>query len=73
MRHFAQVCACWYNDGLIVTEAEPLVAYILSGKAQSFLPAEQVASLTRFVEQEIAANGSIYITKATGMFKASGV
>jgi SAM-dependent methyltransferase len=73
MRHFSQVCACWYNDGLIVTEAEPLVAYILSGKANSFFTAERVAELTRFVEQEIAAKGSIYITKATGMFKASGL
>lgn len=70
MHYFSEVCACWYDDALVVTEAEPLVAYILSGKAKSILTADRVAELTRFVEHEIAAKGSIHITKATGMFNA---
>jgi ubiquinone/menaquinone biosynthesis C-methylase UbiE len=70
MKYFSDVCACWYDDAMIVTESEPLVAYILSGKATQTLTDGQIAELKRFVESEIAANGGIYITKATGMFQS---
>jgi SAM-dependent methyltransferase len=61
-----------YEDSLLVTEAEPLVAYILSlvGNAQSLLAGEKVDELTTFVERELADKGAIRIGKDTGLFTA---
>jgi SAM-dependent methyltransferase len=63
---------CRYEDSLLVTEAEPLVAYILSlvGHARSVLVGEKLVELTTFVERELADKGAIRITKDPGLFKA---
>ena len=59
-----------YEDALVVTEAEPLVAYLLS--MGSFAHAEGLrAPLTAFVQREIDAKGAIQIGKDTGLFIAS--
>jgi ubiquinone/menaquinone biosynthesis C-methylase UbiE len=68
-RFFVDVTLHRYEDGLIVTEAEPLVAYITSG---SKLQPEQHAALSAFIERELVANGSMSITKETGLFEAIG-
>ena len=53
-----------------MTEAEPLVAYLLS--MGSFGHAEGLrAPLTAFVQREIDAQGAIRIGKDTGLFIAS--
>jgi ubiquinone/menaquinone biosynthesis C-methylase UbiE len=67
---FAQVTLDRYADALEVTEAEPLAAYAFSGRLGSRLSTEVRASFTAFLHQELAARGSIHITKATGLFEA---
>jgi len=59
-----------YEDGLSVTEAEPLVAYILSIADGRLSADDKRAALADFVEQELASRGSIYITKDSGLFEA---
>jgi ubiquinone/menaquinone biosynthesis C-methylase UbiE len=59
-----------YEDALVVTEVEPLVAFVLSTRAKRVLTEEQVRQLREIVTQELVRNGSIAITKATGLFVA---
>jgi ubiquinone/menaquinone biosynthesis C-methylase UbiE len=59
-----------YEDALVVTEVEPLVAFVLSTRAKRVLTEEQVRQLREIMTQELARNGSIAITKATGLFIA---
>lgn len=58
-----------YEDALVITEAEPLIAYILS--MQRSLSVERVSELRKVVEHELALSGSIQVTKAVGMFVAT--
>ena len=59
-----------YPDALVVTEAEPLIAYALSGRYQSVLTGDRLAAFTQAVEREIARHGSVTITKEIGLFEA---
>lgn len=70
--YFSQVTLNRYEDGLIVTEAQPLVDYVLSmlGHFQTRLPREKITEFTRQLAAEIEDHGAIRITKATGLFKA---
>jgi SAM-dependent methyltransferase len=70
-RWFSEVTLCRYEDGLVITEAEPLVAYVLSTRAKSALAGDRLAEFITFVEQELADHGVIYITKDSGVFEAS--
>lgn len=66
---FAHVSLHRYEDALVVTEVEPLLAYILSG----FWTApsdEQRERLARLIEDKMAAHGAVHITKDSGMFEA---
>jgi SAM-dependent methyltransferase len=64
---FPAVSLRCYPDSLLVTQAEPLVAYILSGRVK--LPPDRQQELARFVEQELQARGgTFYITKDSGIF-----
>src|SRR5207253_2621834 len=67
---FFQVTLSPYPDALVVTEAEPLIAYALSGRYQSLLVGDRLAAFTRAVEQEIARHGAFRITKEIGLFEA---
>ncbi len=69
---FAAVIRHVYEDALVVTEAEPLIAYVLSSMSadQAVAVADQLAAFARFVDNELAAHGSLHITKASGMFEA---
>lgn len=67
---FTQVEVQCYQDDLVITEDEPLVAYILS-----MIPGEEItwneSSITRLsalIRQQIDQKGSIYIRKSSGMF-----
>ena len=63
-----------YPDELRITEAQPLVDYILSSTRFS-IPADDKlrAELLRFIESELTANdGVIVIPKESGMFLAAG-
>lgn len=68
--HFSTVTLHLYEDGLIITKAEPLAAYILSNPVGETLVADRVEQFTQYIEQEIAKNGALHITKETGLFEA---
>lgn len=76
--HFAEVSLLRYEDDLAVTEAEPLVDYVLSmmagREAADRLPKEELraraSGLRDALERELAEHGVIYISKDTGMFVA---
>lgn len=67
---FSGVTLHRYEDALIVTEAEPLIAYVLSGMGKPNLAGDKLAPFVESVEQELASRGSIHITKDSGMFEA---
>jgi hypothetical protein len=58
-----------YPSALVVTEAEPLVAFVASFAGDALAGARR-DEFTRFVEQRLAADGAIHITKDTGLFEA---
>ena len=67
--HFADVTVLRKPNLLVVTEAEPLAAYMLSGSPAAIPPARQ-AELHAFIERELAKDGSIRITPETGLLIA---
>jgi SAM-dependent methyltransferase len=75
---FAEIDLGRYVDALVVTEAGPLVAYLLSGwdvqQTLAQLPQDEVArrvkELKVLIEAELASRGAIYITKDSGLFTA---
>jgi SAM-dependent methyltransferase len=71
-RWFPHVTLRRYEDALVITEAEPLIAYVRSGYAGSAFAGDRLAELTAFIEREIASRGAIRITKDAGLFEAWG-
>lgn len=69
--HFPELKLHQRPDGLRVTDAAALVAYITSTYSLSTLSAEQCAALERFIAGEIAAHGAIHVTKDSGLFEAT--
>jgi SAM-dependent methyltransferase len=67
---FSTIILHRYEDALIITEAEPLIAYFRSTRIASALDDEARADLARRVEQELAAHGAIHVTKDSGLFEA---
>ena len=59
-----------FADGLVVTEAEPLVAYTFSMFGNRGLGTEHRAAFRAFLDAELAAHGPIHITKEAGLFEA---
>jgi ubiquinone/menaquinone biosynthesis C-methylase UbiE len=57
-----------YPDALEITEAEPLIAYVLSTPAKETLEKEQLACLRDAAAQRIAAEGAVRVRKELGMF-----
>ncbi|HET6312948.1 MAG TPA: class I SAM-dependent methyltransferase [Chloroflexia bacterium] len=68
-QHFSQVELRRYEDALKVTEAAPLVDYILSSSGSVF-GQEQTQALTAFIQGELDAKGPIHIRKDNGLFVA---
>ena len=58
-----------YEDSLDVTQADPLVNYVLSGRSREKLK-EREEEFRAFVAKEIEARGAIHISKDSGMFIA---
>ena len=71
-RWFSKVTLRRYEDSLVITEGDSLVAYILSGmnNAKSILVGDKLAEFIRFVKQELTLHGAIHVTKQSGMFEA---
>lgn len=66
---FPHVLLHRYESALIVTEAKPLVAFVASTIGAELTGARR-AEFTQLVEERIAADGAIQITKDTGLFEA---
>jgi SAM-dependent methyltransferase len=60
-----------YEDSLEITEAGPLVAYVLSVVGDAALSGSDLARFTHFVEQRLVEVGSIRVTKETGLLEAT--
>lgn len=58
------------ENALVVTEAEPLIAFMLSSLPSSAVNAEQLQLLRTIVDQELARNGAIHITNDSGLVMA---
>ena len=76
---FTEVSLRRHEDALIVTEAKPLVDFLLSTiaaqAASKRLPTdefrERVSELTEYLEQQVSSQGAIRVTKDAGMFLAA--
>lgn len=68
--YFSSVTLRRQENALIVTEAQPLVDYILSGKSGPVFVGERLERLLALIEQELAAHGAIHITTDSGLFVA---
>lgn len=69
-RRFSHVTMREIDDGLVVTETEPLIAFILSMPVQSFMTDEKLQELRESINHDIKENGAVRITKSTGLFEA---
>ena len=58
------------ENALVVTEAEPLIAFMLSSLPSSAVSAEQLQLLRTIVDQELAQDGAIHITSDAGLVMA---
>jgi len=67
---FSKVELRQYEDSLQVTEAAPLVAYILSILNRNEVSDDTLHSLTNVLEQELLDNDSIHISKESCLFVA---
>ena len=69
---FASVKRFDFDDALVVTEVEPLVAYIMSGfMGKQLLDPERKEALRQFIAERMSRDGAIRITKSTGLFIAT--
>lgn len=73
--YFSSVHLRLYEDGLAITEPEPLVAYLASmGSSAGLFTDEKLERFTEFVKQEVAdavaREGAFRIRKSGGMFEA---
>lgn len=70
-RWFSHVTVRTIDDGLLVTETEPLIAFILSVPVQSFMTDEKLQQLRESIDRDIKMYGAVRITKSTGLFEAT--
>jgi len=75
-RYFSSVEVRRYPDSLHITQARPLIDYVLSsqgiGNVNEILVGEKAVSFARFIEEIVARDGAVDITKDAGMFIARG-
>lgn len=73
VRVFANVARYDYEDGLEVTDVQPVIAYLRSTTVlmHCTLEPSQWATIRRIVAAHIETKGAFHITKASGIFIAS--
>ncbi len=78
--YFADVTLHRFESSLVVTEAEPLLAFILSATAATELrerpnaaQMERLEAFKTYLRRRIAAEGAVHITQASGLFEAHGL
>lgn len=59
-----------FLNSLVVTQTEPLIAFMLSSLPSSTVDAEHLQLLRTIVDQELARDGAIHVTMDAGMFLA---
>jgi ubiquinone/menaquinone biosynthesis C-methylase UbiE len=69
---FSQIELRRFEGDLAVTEAEPIVAFIIASVKPESINEQNVKILRALVEQELSNNGIVHITKNTGIFIADG-
>ena len=69
--HFSDVRLERFDDALVVTDADPLVAYAASSSRSEFDDGGLIA-LGEHVEEVIATEGAVEIDKEQGLFVAAG-
>jgi ubiquinone/menaquinone biosynthesis C-methylase UbiE len=69
LSYFPQVTRHRQQNALVVTETEPLIAYVQSMVCRNAVP-QEVATLTRAVHEQITSQGAIHIQKDSGLFVA---
>ena len=67
---FSHVTLSRYEDSLNVTEIEPIMAYLHSSIRAAELSEEELAKVRANLEEELKANGKIFIRKDAGLFEA---
>jgi len=67
---FSSVTLDIYDDALVVTEVDPLMAYLHSTGDGAAITEEQDHALRTYLTQRIAADGAFRVTKSTGLFMA---
>jgi len=68
--YFPNVYVLQYEDGLKVTEVEPIMAYIRSSIRAMGLSEDELKNIRNSFEQELTEKGFIFITKELGLFRA---
>jgi len=71
-RHFSEVDLRRYDDALVVTEVEPVLAYVVSGIVEPEREASELERLAEVLEGEIRDHGAIRIAKESGLFVSRG-
>jgi hypothetical protein len=70
--YFDRIDLHLYDDGLYITEVEPLLAYAFSMiKPEMNVPETAVSQLREAWTAKIEAEGGIHISKHSGVFVAS--
>jgi ubiquinone/menaquinone biosynthesis C-methylase UbiE len=67
---FSKVTMSRYEDNLMVTEVEPIMAYIRSSIRASELAEDSILEIEHDLENELKEKGSIFIRKDSGLFEA---
>jgi ubiquinone/menaquinone biosynthesis C-methylase UbiE len=67
---FSEVNISRYEDNLLVTELEAIMAYIHSGIRVKELSEKELANLQQYLEKELKGKGRIFIRKDSGLFEA---
>ncbi len=69
--HFEDIKLIKYRDGLEVTEAEPLVNYVLSfTNVSDFISGDKIKDFSKYITNILNNKGKIQIEKESGMFIA---
>ncbi|HEY7126911.1 MAG TPA: class I SAM-dependent methyltransferase [Ktedonobacterales bacterium] len=68
--YFSSVTLSRLEGELAVTESQPLIDYILSGKGARVFVGERLERLRLLIEQELAEQGAIHISTDSGLFIA---
>ncbi len=67
---FSEVTMSRYEDNLVATEVEPIMAYIRSSIRASELAEDSILDIKHDLEKELKEKGSIFIRKDSGLFEA---